>query len=620
MAALGIICVALAGSSVALAATAPVTSGPNLIVNGDAESGAASGSGYDAVTIPGWQITGLPTVVRYGQHADGVIGTAGSPRGLSNAGAFPAASSPGPADRGRQLFVGGAVGSDALTQTDSLASAAGAIGAGNVQYTLDGWLGGNSNDNSAASVTVTFLSASGSALASSTIGPVSSLNRLLTTELVDRASTGTVPAGATAARVTLTMNDGTAPNKYLVSSYNNAYADDLSLHISAAVSAPPPPTPPPSRVGRLDHVFMVYMENEGDQDIVGNSSAPYINSLIGHYGLATNYHGIAHPSDPNYIAFFGGATYGIDSDCALACTVSEPNLADRIEAANETWKFYEQTMPSPCFRGDAGTKGALGSYYAPDELPWAYFADVADNTMRCQSHVLPLGQMALDVSSTTTTPNYVWFEADDCDDMEQCGIAAGDTWLSQTLPEILNSPAFKSQRSAIFITWDEDYNNKSFNQDNQDQQVPMIVIPSRSSGMVGGAVRSPTYYTHYSLLRTVELSLGLAPMTLNDQFATPLNDFWPAIPALSSLRARRMRAAITFRYRDSGASHTTLTIARRGRTVATFTHHDRAGTNTVRLPKVLRRRLKGRYSLRATASNAAGLAGAPVSVGFKIAR
>jgi len=47
--------------------------------------------------------------------------------------------------------------------------------------------------------------------------------------------------------------------------------------------------------------------------------------------------------------------------------------------------------------------------------------------------------MTTDLASTATTPNFVWFEPDDCDDMEACGITAGDTWLKNTLPTIFNS-------------------------------------------------------------------------------------------------------------------------------------------------------------------------------------
>ena len=43
------------------------------------------------------------------------------------------------------------------------------------------------------------------------------------------------------------------------------------------------------------------MENKGYGEIVGNANAPYINSLIVKYGLATSYKAVAHPSQPNYV-------------------------------------------------------------------------------------------------------------------------------------------------------------------------------------------------------------------------------------------------------------------------------------------------------------------------------
>lgn len=610
----------VADSTAQAAFSGPVATGPNLIVNGDAEYGAAAGSGYDTVVIPGWQIEGEPTVVRYGQHADGFTGTGGVLRGEAVAGSFPTAATPGPPNRGRQLFVGGQVGSDALTQRESLLGAAKAIDRGTTRFTLSGWLGGNGSDASTATVRVTWLNAAGAAVSTATIPPVSAADRLLQTKLEQRTVSGTIPVGARTAVVKLTLIDGTAPNLYLSNSYNNAYADDLSLRISAALAAPPPPAPPPSRIGHLDHVFMVFMENEGYGDIVGNPQAPYINSLIRAHGSATDYHGVEHPSDDNYVAFFAGSTYGIDANCAPSCPLNERNLADEVEAAHKSWSFYQETMPSSCYLSDAGPTGSGGSYYTPDLLPWSYFTDLLDNRPRCHAHDFPIAKMAGDLTSARTTANYVWFEADDFDDMEQGGVSAGDRWLSRTLPTILNSAAFRRQRSAIFITWDEDFNNKTFNQDNQDNHIPMIVIPSRSSGMLAGPVRDPAYMTHYSLLRTIELALGLPTLTLNDRFAPPLNGFWPAVPVLSGLRAGRSAGRLAFRYRDSAASLTTLAVSHGRSTPLTFRHRDRRGLNTVRVPVSLAARLHGRYRVRATAVNAAGVPGAPITIRFAARR
>ena len=55
-----------AASAQAASAQAGAGNG-NLLVNPNATAGDVSAQGWDAVTIPGWQVAaGLPTVVRYG--------------------------------------------------------------------------------------------------------------------------------------------------------------------------------------------------------------------------------------------------------------------------------------------------------------------------------------------------------------------------------------------------------------------------------------------------------------------------------------------------------------------------------------------------------------------------
>jgi len=63
----------------------------------------------------------------------------------------------------------------------------------------------------------------------------------------------------------------------------------------------------------------------------------------------------------------------------------------------------------------------------------------------------------------------------------------------------------------------------------------MIVIPSpgaaydrdtNPTGMRAGAFVADDYYNHYSLQRTIEDSLGVAPLTNNDKYAQPMNEFW----------------------------------------------------------------------------------------------
>jgi hypothetical protein len=195
--------------------------GTNLLRNPDGTVGDTSAQGWDAVTIPGWQIrSGLPTVVRYGTKG------------------FPKAVKP-PKDPGN-LFVGGAGRTATLFQTVPVTL--GQASASPVRYTISAWLGGTKT--SAATLTVRFRTASGKIEAVRAIGPV---GRQRAPVLQRRAATGTLPKGVTSAEVTLTLattlTNVDGPYAPLVG-YDYASAAGLGLTFSVPAQPPAPLTPP----------------------------------------------------------------------------------------------------------------------------------------------------------------------------------------------------------------------------------------------------------------------------------------------------------------------------------------------------------------------------------------
>ena len=283
-------------------------------------------------------------------------------------------------------------------------------------------------------------------------------------------------------------------------------------------AGPPVPAPtvpvssgPLQAVPAFDHIFTIVMENHGYDDVIGNAQAPYLNSLASQYGMATNYAGVAHPSLPNYLALAGGSTLGVTSDCTT-CFVNAPNIAvDRVAPSGRTWKAYLESMPSPCFAGDAPP-------YAQKHNPFVYFDDVRSHPEECQK-VVPFTQLGSDLASASTTPSYVWVTPNLCNDMHDCPISTGDSWLRRTVPAILGSPAFTSQRSVLFVTFDEDDGSAG-------NRVATLVI---AKGVPPG-FRSAARYDHYSMLKTIESSWALAPLASGDGNAAPMSDFFAALP------------------------------------------------------------------------------------------
>jgi hypothetical protein len=72
--------------------------------------------------------------------------------------------------------------------------------------------------------------------------------------------------------------------------------------------------PVPSGIARLDHVFVIMMENHGYSQMLGNPNAPFINQYMNSANLATNYFAIAHPSLTNHLEIIGGSNFGVLSD------------------------------------------------------------------------------------------------------------------------------------------------------------------------------------------------------------------------------------------------------------------------------------------------------------------
>ncbi len=523
--------------------TNPVTpslvTGPNLLVNPGAELGDPSLSGYSGVSVPGWALTGTPTVIEYGtlRRFPFPLPTPGPT--LPGLLAFP---SQGPAGSGQQFFGGGPVADSTLTQIVDLKGAADAIDnrPGGVQYQLSGDLGGFLIDPSRAKVTVDFLDGQGATLGSGELTPVTALDRWFITGLMHRDTAGVIPVGARTAQVVVSFKDCNP----VLGNYNNAYADNLSFTVDAEGLAPATLERPESTVGSLDHVFMVYLENKGVRQIVGSPNAPYINGLIDQYGYASDYYGLTHPSDPNYYPIIGGSDFGFNYNCPSKCfPAGTPTLVKNIDAAQLSWAGYAE---------------GGGGYTTPtDRLPFLAFSDIYDDPQYVATHLFDISELGAGLADPAKAPNFVWFAADDATNMEgptdipfgifnwalgflspfhQYNVAAGDEWLQGPVGTIMSSPTWldSSQKSAIVITFDEDYNNLSTGVGNEGNHIVTIVIPSQGAvdaGMRDGHVVADDHYNHYSLLRTIEDSLGLSPVTNNDRYANPMNEFWE-LPAV----------------------------------------------------------------------------------------
>jgi hypothetical protein len=274
----------------------------------------------------------------------------------------------------------------------------------------------------------------------------------------------------------------------------------------------------------IQHVIFIMMENKNYQDIIGSSSAPYINKLASTYALATNYYGVQYPSLPNYIDITSGSDGGITTDCSSGpasggCETSDTNIFTLLQNNGLTWKAYEESMPSTCYKSDYGTLSTGGYIVHHDPIP--YFTDLSSV---CSQEDVPLGDVSTKTGAffaaldNNSLPSFSFVTPNSCDDMHNCGVSSGDTWLSQFIPDIINSPSYST--TVTIITWDTGDCSSPCNQtaNGGGQVVTLVIAPSN----LVNYGKFSTFYNHYSTLATIEDIFNLGNLGRNDASATPM--------------------------------------------------------------------------------------------------
>lgn len=339
----------------------------------------------------------------------------------------------------------------------------------------------------------------------------------------------------------------------------------------------------------LDHVFIIMEENHAQDHIIGDPSMPYLNSLAQTYGQATDYYGVTHTSEPNYIAATSGDNWGNNDDDGWYSGNHYPdpsiagnhfdhtNIVDELQAAHISWGAYMDAMPSAGYQGD-NWPADKNQLYAVKHNPFMLYNDIRFNPYR-RANVKPYTSLAADLNSWHA-PRYVWISPDNCNNMhggvytpvagfpesDNCGYsdvagdaqdetlkAQADAFIKNAVQTIMSSKAWTGN-SVIFITADEN----DYDADNPDIgdylsdagccDSPVLppgdpyVSPNFPGGTYGGGlvpmvvvtthgphhVTDATAYNHYSMLLTIEEGFGLGKLG-NTSDSAQVKPMWPLI-------------------------------------------------------------------------------------------
>jgi phosphatidylinositol-3-phosphatase len=316
---------------------------------------------------------------------------------------------------------------------------------------------------------------------------------------------------------------------------------------------------------RLDRVFIIILENHSQQSVIGDPNAPYITSLANTYAQATNYYGVTHPSEPNYIAATSGSNWWTNNDNP-ANVFDHTNIVTELDAANIPWAAYMEAMPSAGYTGQFWPSSS-NPLYANKHNPFVLYSDVLASPEDL-NQIKPYTSLASDLNGRNA-PDYVWITPDQCNDMHGGvyspvpGFAEtpcpynntnddpfdvqlkknADAFVKGAVTTIMSSRAW-TRHSAIFIVSDEgDYTGNATNGgwDSPAGCCDSPVLPAGDpdisaawpgglygGGLVPAVVIDPSgphhftnsvAYNHYSLLRTIEDDWGLPELGFTSDHA-----------------------------------------------------------------------------------------------------
>jgi len=260
-------------------------------------------------------------------------------------------------------------------------------------------------------------------------------------------------------------------------------------------STPGPATQASPSGAQHSFVVIVMEENHSYEQVIGNSSAPYLNGLAQQGALATQYYADAHPSIGNYFALTTGALQTADNN--FPGPLSADNLARELVASGKTWKVYAEDLPS------VGYLGTTIGNYIKHHNPFAYFSDIVSNPSQA-ANIVPFTQWMSDVNAGAL-PDFAFVIPNSTDDGHSCLtgttcsdnelLTRADQWLKTSVAPLLASTRFQSS-GLLLIVFDE---SNTADIRNGGGRVPLIAFGPRAKS----GTQSTAMYKHENTLKSV---------------------------------------------------------------------------------------------------------------------
>ncbi|KJA20583.1 hypothetical protein HYPSUDRAFT_56025 [Hypholoma sublateritium FD-334 SS-4] len=313
----------------------------------------------------------------------------------------------------------------------------------------------------------------------------------------------------------------------------------------------------------FDRYISIWLENT---DFSSAAADPNFAALTKQGLQMTNFFGVTHPSEPNYVSVAGGEYFGMDNDNLNNIPANISSIVDLLEDKGISWGEYEEDMPSTGFTGFSFNNAAGANDYVRKHNPLVIYDSVSTTSRVNNIKNFTLFQQDL---ANNALPQWIFITPNMTDDGHDSSITVASKWAINFLTPLLKNPNFNANKTLIVLTFDENGTDSAAN------RIDTIVLGSALPESLVGKTDT-AFYNHYSELATVEANWGLHTLGRYDVGANVFSFIGsitgdviraPTSPALSSILLNKSYPGLfnSATSRPLPVPNTTLTV--NGRTV-----------------------------------------------------
>ncbi len=262
----------------------------------------------------------------------------------------------------------------------------------------------------------------------------------------------------------------------------------------------------------FERVFIIMFENELESAVLQDD---YMHGLQARGVRLSDYHGVTHPSQPNYVATVTGLPFVTDDTCQ---DIEATSVVDLLEAKGVTWKAYMEDLPE----NDKAVCISADRLYFRKHDPFVSLNNIRKNPGRLAKIVN--AKRLQDDLDAGNLPQFCWYTPNIQNDGHSppdasplhrwSGVEFLSQWLRGFLEPLLANSGFM-KGTLVVVNFDESLPHA-------DNHVYAALL----GDMVKPGTVEPDRYDHYSLLRTIEENFELGTLHRNDLTANWFRFLW----------------------------------------------------------------------------------------------